>query len=235
MAVVNVQQAVQPILGAMLDYLSLLVVFVLIYMLFKLVAGDKSVGDLFGRREGPDREGRRGKDGGGTKDGGEQNGPEDTSKEYGDWADGFGTVTVLVTDEDDNKIQGAHVTIKHRKIPKMSKKMWGYTGTNGTFGPKRIPAGPIMVKATHRNWFQYAVSTVIGATLLGITGIAGALGILGTDRYVMKDWFILEKDAEEIFHIRLKRKKAQPDTGFEPKIVDITFAPDHVQLRGKID
>jgi hypothetical protein len=60
MAVVNVQQAVQPILGAMLDYLSLLVTIVLLYMLVRLGIGtyDKAR-ERFGRDGGRDGGGRR--------------------------------------------------------------------------------------------------------------------------------------------------------------------------------
>ncbi len=228
-------------LGIILDYLTLAVVLAIIYMLFQLVTSGNGIGGLFGGGkdgrggrddDGSGKSGRKGKN---STDGGENNAPEDKSKEYPEWTDGFGTVTVYVTDEDDTPIQGAYVVVKHAKLPKMERKMHGYTGTNGTYGPKRIPAGQIMVKATHRNFFQYAVATVMGGRILGILGAAAGIGWLSSDRYVMKDWFLLEKDKEEVFHVRLKRKKGQKDEGFEPKILSVTRYPDHATLAGQID
>lgn len=238
-----VEIATRSILGVILDWLSVLVVFVLIYMLFRLFANGKGIGDLFngwnGNNDGSGKSGRSGKSG---KDG-TNNGPEDTSKDYPEWADGFGTVSVWVTDEDDNPIQGAIVELKHRKIPKMSKKMRGPTGAKGTYGPKRIPAGPVMVKAYHRNYLQLGIWTAggaliggaisfLGTSLSGIGALAGLSSFRG-DRYYMKDWFILEKDKEEVFHIRLKRKNGQADHAFEPHIRDVVLNESQPDGRAK--
>ncbi len=226
------QGVARVFLGVVLDYLTIAVVLAIIYMLFQLVTNGNGVGGLFGggtdRQGGRDDDGSRksGRKGKNSTDDGENNAPEDKSKDYPEWADGFGMVTVYVTDEDDNPVQGANVVVKHAKLPKMERKMYGYTGTNGTYGPKRIPAGQIMVKATHRNFFQYAITLAGSAALSASNPIIGGALLLGipflsTDRYVMKDWFILEKDKEEIFHVRLKRKKGQKDEAFRPFIVKV--------------
>jgi hypothetical protein len=241
---VPVQQGIWGLLGILIDYLTIAVFFVFIWMILQLFTGGEGlgkIGDWFKGKDHKNKNGTNGDDSEGTSDGGKKNGPEDTSSEYGDWAEGFGTVTIVVYDEDDNPIQGANVTLKHRKLPKMHRKMNGYTGTNGTYGPKRIPAGQIMVKATHRNFLQYAITTLAGRALLGgsllgvAAGAVAGVGWFGTDRYAMKDWFFLEKDKEETFVIRLKRKKGQKDTGFEPKIISVTTHNDRVNLHGRID
>lgn len=251
---VDVTQSSQYILGTMLDWLSIAVVFCIIYMLFRLATGGKGfsgLGNLFSGDDSNPRENRKDRpDAPDTPDGGKGNGPESTKKEWPDWADGLGTVSVWVTDEDNNPIQGARVKIKHRKLKDMEKKMGGYTGTNGTYGPKEIPAGQIMVKATHRNFFQYAITLGLGGAgllanpLIGgvmLLGSAIGTGLLSSDRYAFKDWYFLKKDSEQTFHIRLKRKKGQRDHAFEPKIYDVILNDQNPKgerasrLRGKID
>lgn len=245
------------ILQTLLDWLDFIIILTILYMIVQLFSGGKSTGffkNLFSGGSGD------GGDGGGdswgrrktrpeapdTPDGGKGNGPEDLAKEYPAWADGFATVSVWVTDIDDNPISGAYVTIKHREIPGMEEKMNGYTGKNGTYGPKRVPAGPIMVKATHRGYLQYLITVSLGAGLaamnpfIGGAAILGGLGLLRSNRYAMKDWYKLEKDTEQVFHIRLKRRKGQRDVAFEPKIVDVKLNESYggttvSRLIGKID
>jgi hypothetical protein len=138
----TVESFVLDVLKVLLDWLSIAVILCIIYMLFQLVSGGK-LGKLFGGGDDDDDDSsnnrRRSKKN--NTDGGENNGPEDTSKDYPDWADGLGKVSVWVTDEDDKPIKGAKVVVKHRKIPKMARRMSGITGSKGTYGPKKIPAG----------------------------------------------------------------------------------------------
>ncbi len=232
------------VLRVMLDWLNIALVITIIYMLFALVTGGEGLGGLgglFGGGDGDesDRRHRRTSDRRGTSD--DSSGPKDTSEEYPDWQDGFGTLSVWVTDLDDKGIQGARVVIKHRKLPGLKRKMQGPTGPNGTYGPARIPAGQIRVKVSHRHFIQYVTAAFVGGVFAGFLGALAGMGLLSTNRYVDKDWFFLEKDQEAVLHVRLKRRKGEKDHAFEPKIYPIVLddrdakdAPAS-RLRGRIE
>lgn len=244
-----VEEITRLILGHVLYWSHFLLSLALIYSLFMLFLGGKGgVGEKFGSLFGGG--------GSGSGDGGswwnprkkkrrdeEEAGPEDASDEAPKgWQGGFANVTVWVTDEDDNGIQGAFVTIKHQKLPRMSRKRRGRTGPDGTYGPKRIPAGGIMVKASKRNFIQVAVAAGAGKVLLGsilgpIGGAAAGAGFMSTDRYVMKDWEIVEPDEDKLFQIRLHRKQGQKDHGFRPFIELILDTEDKesTRIQGRID
>jgi hypothetical protein len=169
MAVINVQQAVQPILGAMLDYLSILLVFVLIYMLFKLVAGDKSVGDLFssdrgddGRPESERKRKRREKKEREEEEEEEKTG-KPTKRPKGLDNEHPGRIRILVTNVD-TPIADAAVTIFaldtplwRRALNRQTKQMIIYHDRTGPDGccPSRprykiIGSGPIKIKVKSR-------------------------------------------------------------------------------------
>jgi hypothetical protein len=222
----TVESFVLDVLKVLLDWLSIAVILCIIYMLFQLVSGGK-LGKLFGGGDDDDDSSnnrRRSKKN--NTDGGENNGPEDTSKDYPDWADGLGTMTIVVTDLDDKPLQGVKVVVKHRKIPKMARKCVGNTGSNGTYGPKKIPAGQIKVHAEKIGFVQVAINAGVGAAIGSLAGLAPLGAVAGlaaslSDRFIMKDWFMLEKDEKAVFHVRMRQKKAQPDHAYEPFIVEV--------------
>ncbi len=221
----TVQEAVLYILGIVMDWLSIFILLVLIYMLFKLVVGDKSIGELFGGKgDYPDRESEKEKRRKKKRE--EEEADEEaktgkpSKKSKGLDNEHPGRIRILVTNADDNPINDAKVRVYALDMPLWRRALGRHTAEMMVYEDRTGPDGLCPSRVEGK---------LIGSGPVRVI-VKTRFGNADTEALVVPS----EGDQVQVIQVVISQK-GEREEAFEPHVLSVEEAyPDRLELTGVV-